>query len=620
MKKKMTHLIKCCDIFEVDLGFKINKKDQYSTTIGGLVFIIYVIISSIFIIISFVSFVSRTSFNQNTHISNLSTAPQFNVLDPTIAFGFGLSVGGKYSKTISRFGIVEVIHVTNYKSNSSKTKTPVKLTKCTMSHFPQSTKDEFELLYLGELSCIDKTQYNSSLVIQGTFNDDVFQYFEFSIKNSLKKNSSTIGSIQALEEEFYKNDIKLTLYYLEGLIDMSNFSHPVQFNLNSMYVQLSYPFTTKVNFDLCNNTFVNDANILTESESILHYYNPINSGTFTTFLGEKRFESKYDDNNLFARIYIRSSAQITVMKRTYQKFTEFVADSTSIVAGVLIIITFIFKAYDMFRAQECVINNIMHYKQRLIRKNPNEYNRFKELFNNEQAKNDQESDYTSAKRILIKKHKIKSIHILNKELKLGEHPSPKQSGDKATNNKTNRDSPSNNNTNAITPIYLDFLSLPVKRASISTDLTEKGIQEVSMKYNIVDLIKLFGLSIGINSNIKYKEMLYEKGMNYFLTNLDIFTYFSKMREIDLIKYFLFDANEINLIHFISKPSVSNAISENYTPMYNNKREFTMTMNNIEAISDSFNQLYYKYNNKPFKDEKTHKILKQTAYEICQLIK
>lgn len=97
-----------------------------------------------------------------------------------------------------------------------------------------------------------------------------------------------------------------------------------------------------------------------------------------------RLTDKKGDYDLLGRLYIRSSQMSVVYKRTYQKFTEYLADSTAIVSQVLFILVLVIGQYDQFKVKEYIIDNVLKYKVKYIKKNPKGFNKLKGLFSKRQ--------------------------------------------------------------------------------------------------------------------------------------------------------------------------------------------------------------------------------------------
>ena len=136
--------------------------------------------------------------------------------------------------------------------------------------------------------------------------------------------------------------------------------------LNNQYLRLSFPFINKVNADFSNNTFEEDKNILVSSEKEFYFYTLQTYDVSSIYLGETRLIDRKKDYALLGRIYIRASQSSVIYKRTYQKITEYLADSTSIVSQVLFLLVLILGEYNQFKAKEYIIDNMLKYKDKFI--------------------------------------------------------------------------------------------------------------------------------------------------------------------------------------------------------------------------------------------------------------
>ena len=114
-----------------------------------------------------------------------------------------------------------------------------------------------------------------------------------------------------------------------------------------------------------------------------------------------------------------------------------------------------------------------------------------------------------------------------------------------------------------------------------------------------------------------KEIMFEKGLERYLYNLDIFTYFSKMREIEILKHILVSPNQKDLVNFLSKPSISLIINDQESPLNLSNNSFRNTEDGINSFYDSFKKCHNKYLEN--KDQTYQKLLQLTSYELFQLI-
>ena len=277
-----------------------------------------------------------------------------------------------------------------YYSNGTKVKSDVDYTKCSKEHFGNSINDSFDLNKLEDYYCIDLLK-NKNLSVQGIYTETVFQYIDIAV--TATKEGLTQGSF--LNDYFLTHEGKLQMYYIDSSISVSNFSIPEKIYLNSKFLKLQFPFLLKANADFSNNTFDNDANILFTSSSLFSFYTLDSFEQSYEYRGINRFTEMKNDFNLLAKIYIRSSQYTITYKRTYQKFTEYLADSTSIVSQLLIILVMIFGAYDKFKAKEYIIDNMLKYKRKFINKNPKGFLLMKVLFDKVSLSNEEKGHLLS---------------------------------------------------------------------------------------------------------------------------------------------------------------------------------------------------------------------------------
>ena len=277
-----------------------------------------------------------------------------------------------------------------YYSNGTKVKSDVDNTKCSKEHFGNSINDSFDLNKLEDYYCIDLLK-NKNLSVQGIYTETVFQYIDIAV--TATKEGLTQGSF--LNDYFLTHEGKLQMYYIDSSISVSNFSIPEKIYLNSKFLKLQFPFLLKANADFSNNTFDNDANILFTSSSLFSFYTLDSFEQSYEYRGINRFTEMKNDFNLLAKIYIRSSQYTITYKRTYQKFTEYLADSTSIASQLLIILVMIFGAYDKFKAKEYIIDNMLKYKRKFINKNPKGFLLMKVLFDKVSLSNEEKGHLLS---------------------------------------------------------------------------------------------------------------------------------------------------------------------------------------------------------------------------------
>ena len=110
------------------------------------------------------------------------------------------------------------------------------------------------------------------------------------------------------------------------------------------------------------------------------------------------------------------------------------------------------------------------------------------------------------------------------------------------------------------------------------------LNSLNQKKILADKVKQLGFSFKLsdilfscckNDKIRLREKYYLDAVSLYNYNLDITTYFKKMTEIEIIKYYLFTENERNLISVISNPDFSHNQEEMKIKLNNQYKKFKL---------------------------------------------
>ena len=88
---------------------------------------------------------------------------------------------------------------------------------------------------------------------------------------------------------------------------------------------------------------------------------------------------------------------------------------------------------------------------------------------------------------------------------------------------------------------------------------------------------------------------------------DIYTYFKKIQEIDILKYLLLDKNQVKLFNFLSRPSVSLAYSDSDEIYQKEQQNRNNTADSYISIED-LNEIIQSYKKLMTKNEKLNEKL------------
>ncbi len=336
--------------------------------------------------------------------------------------------------------------------------------------------------------------------------------------------------------------------------------------------------------------------------------------------------------------------------------------------------------YDRFGAKEYIIDNMLKYKMKFINQNPKGFTLMKHLFDKVQTKEEKydimvtkdenqkqgspylcisstnnlnssgdddvkiersSSNANSNLRFDISRKRSRKYLSINNLVLTPQHSRKEEEKSTDVNiiqTKNSEDETkayyNNFKVDSSIPLYMNYLSDHVqnryKTKVVSTKNSvnmnnnntkeEEHENDDTLVYSLMDLTKSLFAKVGCCKKDKHfqnQEILFEKGLERYLYNLDIFTYFTKTREIDILKHILLTSNQRALLDFLSKPSISLIIKDSESPLTKSLNIFDNTLSNIENFYSSFVNCNNEYLKK--RTESHEKLLKLTAYELYQLI-
>ena len=212
------------------------------------------------------------------------------------------------------------------------------------------------MLNIGDLHCLDKTDD----VIQGIFTDELFTYYELAVQS--KEDSTT--NYQRIDKYLTNNDCKLSIYYSDVTIDLDDYKDPIKPLLNEIFIQINPILFAKMNIFFMNQYFENDDylfSVFNEEDPLLKTsYSRVEQ--YSLYKGLNRMEQKPRNYQYYAKIYIRADTKKTVIKRKYQKAMEFYADASSLLLGLLSVITYIFNFVNNFYGENSLSKKLFFIK------------------------------------------------------------------------------------------------------------------------------------------------------------------------------------------------------------------------------------------------------------------
>ena len=555
------------DFFGVKYNFYYKNKQKYFSASGGIAFVIFFIVSLIYILININSLIKRTSISIIYYDTPISVTDDFSFKNYSTPLSFGITCGNYDEKIYPSLHNDLFFLEFKYTKLSKERGQKIKVTKdipikpCKHSDFFNEYNKSFDLLGLSELYCPDFT--NES--IHGIYSDENFSYYEIGIRSKgIKKESYYINL-------FTNYDCKLMLYYLNVGTNIYDFNNPITKAIDLQFIQLSPVEYNKLNIYFQLIKFDSDESYFFESYKTKYYVDYSRNELYNVYKGEDRFKTKGRDFDNFAKMYLRADIQRKLVSRRYQKFYEFIANTYGIIKAFHFIFSLFIMKLNLFYSQQSVIKKIFYIKNNQMPKN---FNDILDNHKNKYIKDKRDKSFNSEKINFNNSIKIISKSINNLYL------------NNNNNNMSNKKLISKNhlNNHNQTNLY-DFnlskkklikinknsiknnLIEPIKRKNKIT-LTMKAIikkekikitknkKDTNFYFNIDELFILVFCPIISSKQLNKKNKLLNIAKKKFIFNLDIVTFFKNMQMIELMNFILLDKYQFVMFKFLSKPFIS----------------------------------------------------------------
>jgi len=227
----------------------------------------------------------------------------------------------------------------------------------------------------------------------------------------------------------------------------------------------------------------------------------------------------------------------------------------------------------------------------------------------------------------VELHTMKNLENPNISINQENALITKKKGDIITSNNKNQNELNFNTKNIVEPktlglYYKDIQNIDQSKKNIDDLKYEKTDACAARGKKKVNYLKITTCEIISNyiccKNIKEKKKIFEIAEKKFDDNIDILTYQRKMFEIDILKFLILDKDLLEIMHFISKPSVCyNRKSKYNDEIYEFFNEDISNKNNfcLSKIKDVFHRIIEE------KDQNGHvkeRIFKLFENQIQQL--
>lgn len=360
--KSIKGFLRQIDVFSVPLSFRYKGRVYYSTSLGGLFIILFIIVILVVGIYYFIPFMERKNFTVVYYTMNLSKTEQIKFKESKAAFAYGLicekEVNGLTVMDVFKLESKFIVYTKKTDGTFYKDKRPLTTHACGYADFYYNYNNSVDYLNLDQFQCLD----NNDHILEGIFSDQVFSYYEFgaSAKTGTEQNFNDIDNF------LLYNDCKFQFYYTDITFDLVDYEEPIKPYLNTLFIQFDPTLFIKRNIFFMNQYLYNDDYLIwnfgdddvPEVKTLFSRYEE-----YALYQGMNRTILKPPDYMNYAKMYLRADTRRTDVKRKYQKLMEFYADLSSLMITLYRLMTIFFNFVNTFYAMHSVSKRIFFFKE-----------------------------------------------------------------------------------------------------------------------------------------------------------------------------------------------------------------------------------------------------------------
>ena len=647
--KSIKKFLRTIDIFGIPLTFRYKKNDKYSTSLGGLTIIIFIILAIAFGVYYFIPFVKRQNLSIIYYTMNIPKTEQIKFKDSKAAFaiGFDCQKNGRLKvEDVFKLDAVFANYVKEMDGTYHKDKYPQTTHNCVYEDFYNNYNSSFDYLNLKNYQCLD----NNKHIIEGIYADKIFSYYEFSVA-AINDSDETFNNI---DEYLFENDCKLQLVFTDITIDLSNYKEPIKPFLNSFFIQLNPTLFIKRNVFYMNQYLYDDDSLFAvfnseekpeQTKTLFSRYEE-----YSLYIGLDREITRPADYKNYAKIYMRSALKKTEIRRTYQKITEFYADASSILVGIYEFLIIIISIINNFYAENSIVKKLFIFKginnkyfniknrhkkiNELLSLNGNNNNVVTFSRNNNRLntnlintkismeKIDEKEEESSikpsssnrsqeSKILFLSRRKSNKIRI-NKRNNFTKDLMIKNEKNNRKQKRYSIDNQSKNilDNNNIKMNNLKTLGKEDEDNDSKKSKSKKNDKNINYNFSLIEIISSLLFPCLLRGNLKIKNEYYDKAAEFLYNKLDIILYIRNMILFDIINETLLDEEKKNIINFLSRPLLSLDKKENKNIFYQNY---------YETDFDKFYDGYQELAHKTYKQHKEERLLSYSNQKLKELI-
>ena len=634
--------IKQFDLFGILVTFHINSEYRYKSIYGGICTIILILFITGYTIFLGYPFVTRKNINFIYSNKIIENQPYINLTRAHFKLGFGIQYQDtalpaiKDCKKYFDYSII----LKEWIGKDDIIEIPFNLKQCDYSDFFNIVNESFDRNHINEMIC-PVLNKSVNFTLEGLFTDSYTKFLQ------LKINISDYGlnNIDEVRNFMDKNPIDMVIYFLDSGIDYKNRTTPLPLYINYITRGLDLYFEKTTEIFLSTIEFTNDENLFINNGNVTI------DGMFDK--SEDSFRYIISRNNLndrtIGRFILKASSKVVLLYRKYQKLPTFLAELSGIAEEAFLIIFLIVN----FIERQSIENKLIRKMFKMKGNKYHEINYFLNLFGNDKSSNkiinlvqkqnlEIEKNNFNSKESNLKLHSHKSSTIIldNYINKLTDNQTDERDKIDLLNINNKIDSKRINdkiNNKSIESQLSDENFEYNKRNDYNNNLKKKikfitnvypnkkkenkEILKAEKDFPLIGVLSTYYTYICFCTN-KYQKRKYEliiqskSKLNYYL---EICNYIKGMQEIDLLKYCLFEKEQMIIFDYLAKPpfKIKNKTDDIYIYDEFEKNQITfdkIDKKEINKVYDCYNKIKRK-ENVTFEDLKLLRLLNAEYYYL-----
>ena len=564
--KILKNFFKNFDYFGTIIHFTIKNRNKYHSATSGIIFILYIFISFIYILINILPFLEKKYMSIIYYNNHIYKTDKINFKNYSFTFAFGIENDGivNTEELLNNFIIsVNYVVLNRTGGNFIKNKTKLNMKFCNESDFYYKHNNSFNNLNLQNLFCLTSYDYE----IEGFYTDIIYKYFEINL------NAKKTDNYKYYKHLTTNTDLKLVFYYTDFSINLNNHKNPELSFIDELFIQINPISLTKQEIFLNLYKFENFENLFLNSHTDSYYLGFSRIHEYIMYKSQERFETKIDDYDKFAKFFIRADTKRSMIERHYMKFTEFIANNIALFNGLFLLINALMELFNNFFAYNSIMKKMyvfkedkksFNFKQKKIFLEKIKFNKNSTLQNENEFYNNNKldlrssscNDYSNSENkseniLLLKSRILNNINFIFK---------------KKINNSNNKDliysylnyDKNSKNKNKINTTSINILYLKNKNLN---NINKKNLR---LKFSVFEFFILKFFPCLMWKKLYLKNSLLNNGKLFLFNQMDIYNYLKNLQYLQIFYYIFLESYQNNLIKILSKPIISykNVINNN----------------------------------------------------------